>query len=141
MWEILTFGHQQPYGELSDEEVIENCNHYYRSDGLEQDLPQPSGIKSCGKITLNYFKIKLMVCLHTTVLSFLRFIGCHKEIYDLMRECWNRDDSQRPAFREIHMFLQRKNMGYSPHMDKTCSPAIMSVGVHHSAAMADIPEC
>ena len=39
---------------------------------------------------------------------------CPKEIFDLMRECWNRDDLQRPSFREIHMFLQRKNMGYNP---------------------------
>ena len=37
-----------------------------------------------------------------------------KEIYDLMRECWNRDEASRPSFREIHMFLQRKNMGYNP---------------------------
>ena len=37
-----------------------------------------------------------------------------KEIYDLMVECWNRDDLQRPSFREIHMFLQRENMGYTP---------------------------
>ena len=43
--------------------------------------------------------------------------NCPKEIYDLMRECWNRDDAQRPAFREIHMFLQRKNMGYMPEDD------------------------
>ncbi len=39
--------------------------------------------------------------------------NCPKEIYDLMVECWNREKTQRPAFREIHMFLQRKNMGYS----------------------------
>jgi discoidin domain receptor family protein 2 len=39
---------------------------------------------------------------------------CPREIYDLMVECWNRIDIQRPTFCEIHMFLQRKNMGYSP---------------------------
>ena len=31
-----------------------------------------------------------------------------------MVECWNADSVQRPAFREVHMFLQRKNMGYNP---------------------------
>ncbi|XP_059166256.1 discoidin domain-containing receptor 2-like isoform X2 [Physella acuta] len=41
-------------------------------------------------------------------------INCPKEIYDLMCECWNRQESVRPTFREIHMFLQRKNMGYNP---------------------------
>jgi len=40
--------------------------------------------------------------------------NCPREIYDLMVECWNRVELQRPTFREIHMFLQRKNMGYSP---------------------------
>ncbi len=40
--------------------------------------------------------------------------GCPREVGDLMEECWRRDASQRPSFREIHMFLQRKNLGYSP---------------------------
>ncbi|XP_046560812.1 discoidin domain-containing receptor 2-like [Haliotis rubra] len=44
--------------------------------------------------------------------------NCPKEIYDLMRECWNRQESERPSFREIHMFLQRKNMGYNPKDEK-----------------------
>ena len=43
--------------------------------------------------------------------------SCPKEIYDLMQECWQRDDTHRPNFREIFMFLQRKNMGYDPAHD------------------------
>ncbi|KAK3610982.1 hypothetical protein CHS0354_015099 [Potamilus streckersoni] len=39
---------------------------------------------------------------------------CPKEIYDLMLETWNRQESDRPSFREIHMFLLRKNIGYDP---------------------------
>ena len=52
---------------------------------------------------------------------------CPKEIYDLMRECWNRDELQRPSFREIHMFLQRKNMGYNPKDETaiTCPPIVL----------------
>ncbi|XP_076682969.1 discoidin domain-containing receptor 2 isoform X2 [Andrena cerasifolii] len=38
--------------------------------------------------------------------------NCPKDIYDLMRECWQRNDVDRPCFREIHLFLQRKNLGY-----------------------------
>ncbi|KAJ8935350.1 hypothetical protein NQ314_012879 [Rhamnusium bicolor] len=38
----------------------------------------------------------------------------HKDIYDIMLECWRRKDVERPSFREIHLFLQRKNLGYAP---------------------------
>lgn len=86
MWEMLTFAKEQPFSNMSDEEVIENCGHFYRNDGQEQYLPQPS--------------------------------LCPREIYDLMRECWNRDEANRPTFLEIHMFLQRKNMGYRPREDE-----------------------
>ena len=44
--------------------------------------------------------------------------NCPREIYDLMMECWNVDEAQRPTFREIHMFLQRKNMGYNPREER-----------------------
>lgn len=39
--------------------------------------------------------------------------GCPRDIYDLMCECWRRDEIDRPTFREIHLFLQRKNLGYA----------------------------
>jgi len=41
---------------------------------------------------------------------------CPREIYDLMRECWKRAEHDRPNFREIHLFLQRKNLGYAPQL-------------------------
>jgi len=39
---------------------------------------------------------------------------CPKEIYDLMVECWRRGEADRPSFREIHLFLRRKNLGFDP---------------------------
>ena len=41
---------------------------------------------------------------------------CPPEIYDLLIECWNPDEHQRPTFREIDMFLRRKNMGFRPNV-------------------------
>ncbi|KAL3275329.1 hypothetical protein HHI36_020096 [Cryptolaemus montrouzieri] len=37
-----------------------------------------------------------------------------QDIYKLMLECWKRNYSERPTFTEIHLFLQRKNLGYAP---------------------------
>ena len=54
---------------------------------------------------------------------------CPKEIYDLMLECWNRQESERPTFREIHMFLMRKNMGYDPRKDNLEHVGIADVSV------------
>ncbi|XP_052219527.1 discoidin domain-containing receptor 2-like [Dreissena polymorpha] len=86
LWEILTFARDQPYHNLSDDQVIANAGHFYRSDGQQMLLPQP--------------------------------IVCPREIYDMMIECWNRSDCERPTFKDIHMFLLRKNMGYNPKDEK-----------------------
>lgn len=53
----------------------------------------------------------------TTPLSLEQPVNCPREIYDLMRECWNPDETKRPSFNEICMFLSRKNMGYKPSDD------------------------
>ncbi|GLH05402.1 uncharacterized protein GBIM_11010 [Gryllus bimaculatus] len=37
---------------------------------------------------------------------------CPVDIYDLMCECWRRDERARPSFRHIHAFLKCKNVGY-----------------------------
>ncbi|KAG8185321.1 hypothetical protein JTE90_013012 [Oedothorax gibbosus] len=84
MWEILTFARHQPFGELTDEQVIENIGYLYHGDKHHRPLPQPP--------------------------------NCPREIYDLMRECWQRNETDRPNFREIHLFLQRKNLGYAPQL-------------------------
>ena len=40
--------------------------------------------------------------------------GCPREVRDLMYECWQREEKERPSFSEIHLFLQRKNLGFDP---------------------------
>lgn len=43
-----------------------------------------------------------------------RASSCPRDVYELMRECWRREERERPAFTEIHLFLQRKNLGFVP---------------------------
>ena len=70
-----------------------------------EHLSDDDVIENCG----SYYRDNAQQCV---LLS--QPLNCPKEIFDLMVECWNRDEVQRPAFREIHMFLLRKNMGYNP---------------------------
>jgi len=92
----------QPFARLNDEQVIDNCRLYYITTNAPP-APAPSPVLLPPPP------------------------ACPKEIYDLMCECWQRDDALRPSFREIHMFLQRKNMGYSPHEDALAAAAISFV--------------
>ncbi|KAF5282399.1 hypothetical protein FQA39_LY17596 [Lamprigera yunnana] len=39
---------------------------------------------------------------------------CSTEIYELMCECWKRDDTCRPTFKQIYSFLKRNNKEYIP---------------------------
>lgn len=82
LWEILMVCGQRPFAELTNEQVVENCSHWYQGDGQQRVVPRPQ--------------------------------LCPREIYDLMGECWKRQESDRPRFTEIHLFLQRKNLGYVP---------------------------
>ncbi|XP_071444959.1 discoidin domain-containing receptor 2-like [Hetaerina americana] len=82
LWEILMLCAQTPFSELTNEQVVENSNHWYQNDGLQRYLTKPP--------------------------------ACPREIYDLMGECWKRHEVDRPRFGEIHLFLQRKNLGYVP---------------------------
>lgn len=84
LWEILNLGRRPPFETLTDPQVVENLAHMHRDDGQFAYLPRPPAPP------------------------------CTKDIYDLMCECWRRHEAERPSFREIHLFLQRKNLGYAP---------------------------
>jgi discoidin domain receptor family protein 2 len=43
--------------------------------------------------------------------------NCPRDIFLLIAECWHKVETERPSFREIHLFLQRKNLGFSPKED------------------------
>jgi len=86
-WEVLTFARETPLSSLTDDEVVDNCERWYHSDDTASTGP-------------------------AAVLD--RPTLCTREIYDLLRECWQRDEERRPTFHEVHMFLRRKNSGYNP---------------------------
>nr|CAH0107509.1 unnamed protein product [Daphnia galeata] len=89
LWEILVLARQRPYQEFSDETVVENLQRF--AQGTISSAPP--------------------------CVSLSRPQHCPRDIYDLMCECWRRLPTERPSFREIHLFLQRKNLGYSSHLE------------------------
>ncbi|XP_053972079.1 discoidin domain-containing receptor 2-like [Hylaeus volcanicus] len=99
LWEILNLGRRVPYEHLSDEEVVQSLRRLHRA----ADCPDAGGENNgCKESTDNLF-------------DYLpRPTACSKDIYDLMLECWRQEENERPTFREISMFLQRKNLGYAP---------------------------
>lgn len=91
LWEVLGRCRELPFCELTAEQVVENCSHWYQDSGLQRALSRPP--------------------------------LCPREIYDLMLECWRRNKDTRPRFHEIHLFLQRKNLGYDPSYAPGYEPA------------------
>ena len=87
LWELLSFARRRPHDTVTDTQLIAQYVQLYRR-----------GSGSSG----------------TTALCLPQPRVCPREIYDLLVECWHVDDARRPTFREIHMFLTRKNMGYRP---------------------------
>lgn len=103
LWEILNLGRRVPYEHLTDEEVVQSLRQLYHAadcgntnpeDGCKED--SGSGI---GGGVFDYLP---------------RPTASSKDIYDLMLECWRQEENERPTFREISLFLQRKNLGYAP---------------------------
>ncbi|XP_076386248.1 discoidin domain-containing receptor 2 isoform X1 [Megachile rotundata] len=98
LWEILNLGRRVPYEHLSDEEVVQSLRRLHRAT----ECSDSNGENNCKEDTENLFDYLPQP------------IACSKDIYDLMLDCWRREETERPTFREISMFLQRKNLGYAP---------------------------
>ena len=41
---------------------------------------------------------------------------CEKEVWELLSECWNRDEKSRPNFCEISLFLKRKTISFDKEL-------------------------
>lgn len=98
LWEILNLGRRVPYEHLSDEEVVQSLRQLHHA----ADCNNVNSEDNCKEDSRNVF-------------DYLpRPTASSKDIYDLMLECWRREENERPTFREISLFLQRKNLGYAP---------------------------
>ncbi|XP_049828214.1 discoidin domain-containing receptor 2-like [Schistocerca gregaria] len=95
LWEVLTLARRRPLEPLSDAQVLEALARLQQRDEADEagddddadvDAPLPLGAPAC----------------------------CTKDVLRLLRECRRRHAARRPAFREIHLFLQRKTLGYAP---------------------------
>ena len=96
LWEILNLGRRIPYGDMTDADVVESLRQ------LHQGNTSSCSVDECKDEV-------------GTLFDYLpKPTTSSKDIYDLMLECWRRDDCERPTFREISLFLQRKNLGYAP---------------------------
>jgi len=84
LWEMIHYCRLTPYPTMSSPEVVENLSRLHEDGAPFEMLPCPP--------------------LPPTA----------RDVYALMSECWRRDEAERPTFREIQLFLQRKNLGYNP---------------------------
>ncbi|KAK6628869.1 hypothetical protein RUM43_002686 [Polyplax serrata] len=41
---------------------------------------------------------------------------CDEELYDMLCQCWKRDESERPTIKKVHSFLKGRNTGYDPSL-------------------------
>lgn len=80
MWELFSLCKEGvPLSDLTNQQVIENLQHWFHSDGfhLTPSKPTTSG-------------------------------ACTKEIFDLIMQCWSREPEDRPRFAEIYQFFQKR---------------------------------
>ena len=116
-WEVLTGARDTPLSRLTDEQVVDNCERWYHvttgaaaaeSGGGGGAPPGSGGGDPAPAAVLQ------------------RPTLCPREIYDLLRECWQRDEQRRPSFHEVHMFLRRKNAGYNPRDEPRAASTLLA---------------
>ncbi|CAF0831961.1 unnamed protein product [Didymodactylos carnosus] len=112
LWEIFTYAQNPPYNHLTNEQLVEqlallaNITLDTCSSPITLPLvpPLPSSLNYFQPLLNNYSTLNFVPLPQPTM--------CTKEVYDLMSECWHREDSRRPSFCDIHAFLMGKSSGF-----------------------------
>jgi len=84
---MVTAAARRPYERLSDDELVDTLRRWH-SEHLPGDPPSPAAATAGA--------------------------DCPRELEDLLRQCWSRDDDQRPTFADINVFLTVKSDGFCP---------------------------
>ncbi|CAF1078740.1 unnamed protein product [Didymodactylos carnosus] len=124
LWEIFTYAQTRPYNHLTNEQLVEQLA---LSTNTSLDIccspspilpppipPLPPPLNHFQPLLNNYSPLNFIPLPQPAI--------CTKEVYDLMSECWQREDFRRPSFCDIHAFLMGKSSGF----DLINSPFVLS---------------
>ncbi len=101
-WEVLSLCRLRPFALLTDVEVIQNAEHLYYNSAMQvrRDLP------------VTQVPQRQTTSRPLPQLELIKPDTCEKDVWDLLEECWNRDEQSRPTFAEISLFLKRKTIAF-----------------------------
>lgn len=119
LWETFTLCREQPYSQLSDEQVIENTGEFFRDQGRQVGTGRDGmGWESLGgflppprtrSVPSHGISVALTLLLCSLPLVFQTYLPqpalCPDSVYKLMLSCWRRDTKDRPSFQDIHRLL------------------------------------
>jgi len=91
VWEMLTAAARRPYDWLDDDQLVGALRRWHDAH-LPGDPPSPAAAADTAAAAGD----------------------CPRELDDLLRQCWSRDDARRPTFADINVFLTVKSAGFCP---------------------------
>lgn len=102
LWEILNFCKEQPYSQLTDEQVIENTGEFFRDQKRQVSAVTYISPACKRKKQRNH---GLSFSLPVEQIYLPQPVLCPDSLYKIMLSCWRRNTKERPSFQEIHHAL------------------------------------
>lgn len=115
LWEMLSVCQEQPYSNLTDEQVIDNAGEFFRDQGRQVGtrgslLFLGSKFSCCASSIIQPSSSISLLFLLLLQVYLSKPAVCPQGLYELMLSCWNRDCKLRPSFPHIHSFLTEDAM-------------------------------